>query len=409
MKKLMKQCRLLVLAVAMAALAAGAQAVPRHKHKSPARPRNSIAVVMSKYDDVDTVLHNYHIPHDLIDCRDLENPEKVAGYRALFVPSGVDHPLEESLDVYANNFRFKSVALKPDFFELDKDRIARTIRKFVRGGGSVYISGFAFEYLQRAFDMFEYFDNFPYMGLPTRIDADIRNDLSRFSMRNHMALYYDHPGWIALRAVRSAEVIASGSFETARGIRSGPLSLIARRGDGEILYTSYDSTAFSDFRRFNMYRVAGAQMMGDLEDEAWKWGQSVTGRIVNAIHSGEPAAMHRVDLESGANYIYFHSAREYYQVDIVDRDLSLIESRDLSDRDQTFVVDSAGNDYCYIRLYPSSGGRFGMYAAVSASGSRTIPYRYHLLAALGVLVAAGLGYLLYRNFVGTGYSGRWRG
>jgi hypothetical protein len=409
MKKEMKRYSALLIAAAMATFAAGAQAVPRHKMKAPARPRNGIAVVRSKYDDIDAILHNYRIPHDLLECRDLESPERVAGYRSLFVPSGVDHPLEESLDVYANNFRFKSVTLKPDFYEVDKDRIGRTLRKFVRGGGSLYVSGFSFEYLQRAFDMFEFFDNFPYMGLPARIEADVRNDLSRFSMRNRMALYYDHPGWIALRAARSAEVVASGSFETARGVRTGPLLLLARRGDGEVLYTSYDSTAFSDFRRFNIYRIAGAQMMEDLEDVAWKWGQHVTGRIVNAIHGGEPAAMHRVDLDSGINYIYFHSAREYYQVDIVDRDLSLIESRDLLDRDQSFVVDSSGNDYCYIRLYPATGERFGMYAVVSASGRRTVPYRYCLLAVLGALAVAGLGYLVYRNFLSTGYSGRWRG
>lgn len=399
----------LALTVTMAALAAGGHAVPRSKMKAPVRPRNRIAVVTSKYDDVDTILRNYHIPHDLLDCRDLESPERVAAYRSLFVPGGVDHPPEESLDVFANNFRFKSVALKPDFYEVDRDRVARTIRKFVRGGGSVYFSGFSFEHLQRAFDMFEYFDNFPYMGLPARIEAEVRNDLSRFSMRNRMALYYDHPGWIALRSVRNAEVIASGSYETARGVRTGPLAIIARRGGGEILYTSYDGTAFSDFRRFNIYRVAGAQMMEDLEDTASKWGQHVTGRIMNAIHGGEPTAMHRIDLDGGTNYIYFHSGREYYQIDVVDRDLSLIESRDILDRDQTFIVDSTGKGYCYIRLYPSTGERFGMYAVVSASGARTIPYRYHLLAALGVLAAAGIAFLVFRNFISTGYSGRWRG
>jgi hypothetical protein len=409
MKTDMKRNIAMICIVMTAALAAGAHGVPRSKMKAPVRPRNTIAVIKSKYDDVDTVLQNYRIPHDLLDCRDLENPDRVAGYRSLFIPSGVDHPLEESLDVYANNFRFKSVALKPDFYEVDRDRVARTIRKFVKGGGSAYVSGYSFDYLQRAFGMFEFFDNFPYMGLPSRIEADVRNDLSRFSMRNRMALYYDHPGWIAIRSARNAEVLASGSFETARGVRTGLLSILARRGSGELLYTSYDSTAFSDFRRFNIYRVAGAQMMEDLEDIASKWGQHVTGRIANAIHGGESAAMHRIDLDGGANFVYFHSGREYYQVDIVDRDFSLIESRDILDRDQTFIVDSSGKDYCYIKLYPSATDRFGIYSVVSASGRRTIPYRYHLLAVLGVLAAAGVAYLVYRNFISTGYSGRWRG
>ena len=257
--------------------------------------------------------------------------------------------------------------------------------------------------------MFEYFENFPYMGLSSHVEADVRYDLSRFSMKRRMALAYDQPGWIGIRSVRNAEVIASGSFETARGIRSGPLAFLARRGSGEMLYASYDNSAPGEFRRFGIYRIAGARLMEDLEDVAAKWGQRVTGRIVNAVHGGEFAAMHRIDLAGGANYIYFHSDREYFQIDVVDRNLSLIESRDLLERDQTYIVDSSGEDHCYIRLYPSTNDRFGMYAVVSASGRRTVPYRYYILAALGVIAAAGAGYFLYRHYISTGYRGRWRG
>ena len=71
-------------------------------------------------------------------------------------------------------------------------------------------------------------------------------------------------------------------------------------------------------------------------------GPDVTGRIVNAIHDGEYAEMHRIDLEKGSNTIYFFSEKEFYQIDIVDRNLSLIESRDLLRREQLFTVKSAG-------------------------------------------------------------------
>ncbi|HPN11106.1 MAG TPA: hypothetical protein PLA65_03540 [Spirochaetota bacterium] len=399
----------LAIVVMAAVLCAGAHAVPRHRNKAPTRPRNQVAVVRSKYDDVEATLRYYRIPHDLLFYRDLENPERVAAYRSLFVPSGVDNLLEEGLDVYANNFRFKSVTLKPDFYEVDRDKVALTVRRFIKNGGSAYFSGYSFDYLQRAFNMFEYFENFPYMGLSSHVEADVRNDLSRFSLKRRMGLVYDHPGWIGLRSVRNAEVIASGSFDTARGIRSGPLAFLARRGSGEMLYTSYDSSAPGEFRRFGIYRIAGARLMEDLEDMAAKWGQGVTGRIINAVHGGEYAATHRLDLAAGTNYIYFHSDREYFQIDLLDRGLSLIESRDIFDRDQTFVVDSGREDHCYIRLYPSTNDRFGIYAVVSASGRRTVPYRYHFLAALGVIAAAGAGYFMYRHFVSTGYRGRWRG
>ena len=165
---------------------------------------------------------------------------------------------------------------------------------------------------------------------------------------------------------------------------------------------------FSYFRRFNIYRIAGAPITDRLEKEARRWGQNITGRIVNAIHEGEYAEMHRVDLKKGSNTIYFFSEKEFYQIDIVDRNLSLIESRDLLRREQTFTVKSAGDDYCYMKLYPYAGDRFGLYGIVSASGWRIIPYLYYVLWVLGGIAGAGLVFAAYRLFFSGGYSGRGR-
>ncbi len=395
-----------VISAVFFCLEAGASAGP--KVRPSAKPLNRVAVIKSRYDDVDKVLTAFRITHDVLTYRDLEAPKKIERYRSLFVPSGVDYPIEEMLDVYANNFRFKSVALKPDFYEIDKDKVAKTLRDFVRSGGSAYFSGYTYEFLQKGFNMLEYFSNFPYMGMPARLEATVFNDLARFSTKKRMALYMDHPGWIAIKEAHNAEIIAFATFETPRGMRSGPVSFLARRGSGELLYTSYDSTVFSDFRRFNIYRIAGAHIMERLEDEARRWGQAVTGRIVNAMHDGEYVEMHRLDLAKGNNTIYFFSEKDFYQIDIVDSRQSLIESRDLPQREQMFTVKSAGDDYCYIRLYPYSNDRFGMYGVVSASGRRIIPYLYYILAALGAIAACGIAVAVYRLFFTGGYSGRGR-
>jgi hypothetical protein len=398
-----------ILVLAAIALLIPYNAAPKPTDDQTVKTRNRIAVVKSKYDDIDLVLKNYRIPHDVLAYRDLENSELVNGYRSVFVPSGVDNPVEESLNVYANNFRFKSVALKPDFYEVDKDKVARNLRRFVKNGGSAYFSGYSFEYLQKAFDMFEFFDNFPYMGMPARLEAVVFNDLSRFSMKNRIALYLDHPGWIAVKSVRDAEVIAMASFETPRGMRSGPITFLARRGSGEILYTSYDSTMFSDFRRFNIYRTAGANLLERLEDEASEWGQRVTGRIVSSIQNHESAGMHRIDLARGSNTIYFFSEREFYQIDVLDRNFSLIESRDIHEREQQFDVKSSADDYCFIKLYPDTNDRFGMYAVVSAAGMKIFPYLYYILSGLGFMAVTGIAVAAHRLFLKTGYRGRWRG
>ncbi|MBN2160917.1 MAG: hypothetical protein JW807_16120 [Spirochaetes bacterium] len=400
-------CHYILIAAAAALLVRDA-ADAGTKTRTATGQRNRIAVVKSKYDKVDVVLQNFRIPYDMLLFRDLENLDRVTGYSALYVPSGIDNPLEDSLNVYASNYRYRSVSLKPDFYEVNRDKVARTLRRFVRKGGSVYVSGYSFELLQRAFNMFEFFDNFPFMGMPARLEANVRNDLSRFSMRNRMVLYLDHPGWVAVESAKGAEILSFASFETPRGIRSGPISFITRRGAGEILYSSYDSTVFSDFRRFNIYRIAGAHLIEILEDEAARWGQSVTGRIANSIIDREYLAMHRIDLAKGKNNIYVHSERDFFQIDIVDRNFSVIESRDTTERHQTFTVSSQVADYCYIKLYPSNSDRFGMYAVVSASGIRIFPYLQYVYVVLGIATVVGITYAVYRLFPTRGYRGRWR-
>jgi hypothetical protein len=246
------------------------------------------------------------------------------------------------------------------------------------------------------------------MGMPTRVEAVLDHDLSRFSIKNKMALYLDHPGWITIKSAEDSEVIAYGTFETPRGVRTGPISVIARRG-GEILYTSYDGTLFSDFRRFNIYRIAGAHLLKSLESTAWKWNQRITGHLVDSLQRLEFARMYRIDLEKGENTIYFHSDRDCYQIDIIDKDQSLIESRDLFKRNQIFSIRSPAKGYCYIRLYPSTTSRYGMYAVVSAAGMRIFPYFYQFIGAVIGMLAIGAAVVIYRLFLISGYSGRWRG
>jgi hypothetical protein len=380
--------------------------MPSQKH---VHGRNRIAVIRGRYDKVDTVLDNFHIPYDVLKLRELENPSSVDGYRALFVPSGIDTPLEESLDIFASNIRYKSVALKPDFYEVDKKKIARTIWRFIQGGGSAYFSGYSFEYLQAAFKIFNFFAGFPYMGMPARVEAVLDHDLSRFSMKSTMALYFDHPGWIAVKSAVDSVVMAHASYETPRGVRTGPITVCARRGRGEILYTCYDSTLYSPFRRFNVYRIAGGYLLKPLEDTAKKWNQKITARLVDSIQRFESSGTYRIDLEKGLNAVYFHSAGDFYQIDIVDRDKALIESHDLFKKDQAFFITSKSKDYCYVRLYPSTRARYGMFAIVSASGMRIFPYFHQIIAALaGVLLIASAA-AAYRLFLAKGYSGRWKG
>ena len=92
----MKKYSTLIIAAALIAIL-NDYAVSGQKINKAVKIQNRIAVVKSKYDDVDLVLKNYHIPHDVLAYRDLENPELVCRYRSLLSPAGSTIPWRKAL------------------------------------------------------------------------------------------------------------------------------------------------------------------------------------------------------------------------------------------------------------------------------------------------------------------------
>ncbi|MBN1533291.1 MAG: hypothetical protein JXA20_11555 [Spirochaetes bacterium] len=383
----------------------------RKRHTAATPPKdappcaNTIAVVKSRYDDVELVLDTYRIPYDTIQYRDLDTAAVYGRYRAIFFPCGIVPPMNERIRVVNRGPRIQSVSLRDDFREIDMEKAAQCIRDFVEGGGSAYFSGYSYEFLQRAYRPFLFFDNFPHMGMPGRIESRLRYDIARFCVKTKMALYMEHTGWIALRAALG-EVIVDGRYATARGRRSGPISVLLRRGAGEVLYTSYHSTVFSDFRRFNIYRVAGTEVLRRACAMAERWDQVVTGRIVDAVHAGENHRMYYLPLRSGSNSICYLFPKAPHQIDILNKDMSLIRSRDSFETSGCFDIISDEDTYCLVRVYPSTRRRYGVFAMVSAHGVKSIPHP-------GLVMKIGLGVfgllilvVIKRLFFGRRYSGR---
>ena len=161
-----------------------------------------------------------------------------------------------------------SVALKDKDHDSDYGLIGENIRDFINHGGTAYFSGYAFKFLQEAYEPFTFFSNFPYMGVPGRVVATMKGDLAAFCLENEMALYMTDPGWVAIKEAKDADIIATAVYETPRGEKNGPISMVFSRGDGEVLYTSYHSTVYSDFRRFNIYRVVGHELIEKARKDA---------------------------------------------------------------------------------------------------------------------------------------------
>jgi len=346
---------------------------------------NRIAVVKSRFDNIELVLDTYHIKYDLIEFKDLGKSDIYNNYDSIFFPSGILSEYEDNLDIEWQGKEFTSVKLSKNFFELNEKAFKSNFRSFTKNGGSSYFSGYAFKQLALAYDDFNFFDDFPFMGIPGRIEADIKGDLARFSLKRKTALYMEYTGWIALKSVDGAEVLAEAGFSTPRGDKSGPISVLIH-DTGEILYTSYYSTVYSEFKRFNIYRIAGSHLRKEAINRVKDRSQEPTGAIIDSFLGGESHRTYYFNLREGNNTIHFLSENARYMFEIYDRNMSLIVSKDFQETAQSYNIISLKEDYCFVKVYPSGKDRFIMHSVVSAYGAVIPPgVTYAVKILLGVL------------------------
>lgn len=355
---------------------------------------NRIAVVKSRFDNIELVLDTYHIKYDLINFSELGKYETFNKYDSIFFPSGICSEYEDNLDIQWQGKEHTSVTLSKDFFELD-DRVFRNnFRAFTKSGGCSYFSGYAFKQLSLAYDNFKFHDDFAFMGLPGRVEADIHGDLAKFSLKRKTAIYMEYMGWVAPKKISGAEILAEGEYSTPRGSRSGPISGIINDG-GEILYTSYYSSVYSEFKRFNIFRIAGSHLRKDILDLVGTRSQKPMGVIVDSFLAGEGARIYYFDLKEGNNTIYFLSEKAGYMFEIYDHDMSLIAMRDYQESFQSYNIISLKEDYCFVKVYPSGKERFVVHSVAAAYGAAVPPgvtYAVKILLAVigGILVIAFL-------------------
>ena len=348
-----------------------------------------IAVIKSRYDNIELVLGNYKIPYTLINYQDLDNEETFLKYSAIFFPSGMSSYYESNVSVNWRGKEITSVKISDDFFELDTDKFTRSFKKFIDKGGAAYFSGYSYNLLSKAYDVFEFFDNFPYMGEPGRLEASVHNDLARFSLKRKAAIYMDYPGWVTIKNAGNAEILSHSTFSTPRGEKSGPVSMLFKYKKGEILYTSYYSTVYSEFKRFNIYRIAGNSLKNNLVKKIKSNYQKTTGTIIDAFFNNEASRLYLVNLHKGNNTIYFQSDEHPYMFEIYDNKMRLLALIDSQNLYNTWSMISKEDDICFVRIYPSSSSRFGIFAIISAKGaiiSQGVKISLAVIASVFILI-----------------------
>ncbi len=361
----------LIITITTAVFIASCGLSPAEQTGTPGK----IAVVKSQFDRVESLLNNYRIPHDMISYQELEKKETFLDYRAIFFPCGVTKPIETTIDVQARGYYVHKVLVKKELLKIDTELINENIRSFIRSGGSGYFSDFSFDLVQGAFNCLNFHYDFPNLGMPGSFDVKVKSLLYRFLRRDTARMSMPHSGWVVVKSAQDTDLLAEGTVETPRGDTEGRLIAHFTRGNGEFLYSSYHSSSPRDeIMRFMLYRTTMKPLLSHARAEISKWNQSMKSETLDALFPGEWSRSYYVSLEKGRNSVYFYSEKGGFQVDLYDRDMNLVISRDAGSGVFRMDVRAEYAGDHTLSVFGQGDLFHNPYAVVTASGRRLIPY-----------------------------------
>ncbi|MCU0844368.1 MAG: hypothetical protein MUC76_05515 [Spirochaetes bacterium] len=367
-----------------------------------------VAVVANRYDSVEKWLQACRIPYTVIKYADLNHPDIYRRHDAIFFPSGMEPPPETSINILSRGTSIQGVTLREGHYELDRKELARKLRAFIDGGGSAYFSGYSWDILHGAYDDFSFFYGFPYIGSAGTIDLRLEEDLLGFVSSPRFSAHMPFSGWVAVKSISNADVLAGGRFDTPRGQKEGPVIVRLKRKRGEAYYTGYyTGETGNPIMRFLVIRVAFGSLLTSLEAGAGRWDQTSGVRMVDMLLPGETSRRYTVPLKKGRNTIFFGSESGFFQADVYSGD-ALIASRQTWEREFALDVRATVEGTYGLRIFPAGNGRSIPYAISVKHGMRLVPYfRRVVLAFLFFLVIAALVFI-NRFMNPRKYSGRAR-
>lgn len=334
-----------------------------------------VGLVKGRFDHIETLLNHYKIPFDIIQFADLEKKDSLKKHSAVFFPCGMGRSLESNIDVSASGYYVQNVFLKDLQKKVETEKIRENIRDFISAGGSAYFSDFSYDILQLTYNCFDFYFNFPNLGISGRYATKLNGSLRLFLNREKADFFMPHEGWVLIQSVKDAEILAEGEVETPRGeLRARIISLI-QRGSGEIIYSSYHSSERNDeIMRYMIFRITRKEMLEHHTRVVSKWNQTITTEILDTILPGENVRSHAVILQKGKNTIYFYAEKGLFQVDLYTKDMKLVLSKDTGSSIFSIDVNAADSGEYILSLYGSGDYSYTPFAVITAAGWRLIPY-----------------------------------
>jgi hypothetical protein len=202
-----------------------------------------LAVTPPEFDDMgqllDTLGTGYRYTEIAYD--DLLDPEKLESYDVVFLTCSGAPP------VWLGRRLGRGDRGSPGVFQLKatiEEQLNKSLRQYVRQGGTLYASDWQFEMVKVAFPEF-IDDSRNRRGAAQKIRAEVVDPVLQRRLGTSLELRFDKPAWRPA-AFQGPElnVYLRGSYELSDGSRaSGPLLVAFAFGGGTVIFTSFHNEA----------------------------------------------------------------------------------------------------------------------------------------------------------------------
>ena len=206
------------------------------EQEAPAVAPPKLAATPAEYDDVGGLLRALGKAYDFdpLPLDSLQSPKALADYDILFLSCGTFPASWLGDFVEAGQRGTEVYSWKPEV----KERVDRTLREFVEGGGTLYASDWRFNLVGSAFPEFVDFEAIA-DGTAQNVKADVVDEGLREKIGPVIDLRFDLAGWKPA-AFRGTEVVTilSGSYEKSDSTRAtAPLLVKFPVGKGTVIFT----------------------------------------------------------------------------------------------------------------------------------------------------------------------------
>ncbi len=259
-----------------------------------------IAVTPPEFDDMGLILDSMDWKFTEIMSSELANYDRLAQFDVIFINCS------------------KDVGLYSNFPEFGRDAILANLERFVREGGTLYASDWAFEYIDKAFPGYiHYYPEDPLVGRAQSVTADIVDSgLANFFNSPTVEILFNMDSWVPIESVEdSVKVYMSADILLTNGTIADEKPLVASfaYGEGRVVYTAYhnEGQTTEDGTRLMNYLVfvtTTEELSAALQENMTASGYATQQELLGSINTGDTSTRYTfinpsiTDLAVGLNW-----------------------------------------------------------------------------------------------------------